>query len=258
MSHSSDYPISRMNEVRDDNLKMSYINWGKRCFLLTIILTALILFLYFRLYEFLTFEAIKENRMALITFRDENYFITAMSFFLTYIIVVTASVPGATILTMLGGFLFGPVLGSLLVIIGATLGAVLVNLAVELAFRDWVAKRSFNTIKLMEQGIKMNAFSYLLFLRLVPLFPFWLVNIVPAILGVPRRIFFVSTLIGIIPGTVVFVFVGNGLGHIFDNNETPNLGIIFEPKLLLPLCALAILALFPVLYKKFTKTKVHE
>lgn len=226
----------------------------KRWSLLVSIFILLGLFFYFKLYDLLSFESIKAHRMALLALKDEYFFGSILLYLLTYILVVAASVPGAAVLTILGGFLFGTILGSLLVIIGATLGAMLVNLAVEFAFREWFIKVSSEGIKRMEAGLKKNAVSYLLFLRLVPIFPFWLVNIVPALLGISRRIFFITTLIGIIPGTVVYVLVGNGLGRIFDQHQTPNLGMIFEPRLLIPLCALGVLSLLPIFYNLY-KTK---
>lgn len=235
---------------------MHHLKVVKRWSLLIIILIILSLFFYFRLYEWLTFDALKENRAFLMEWTQQHYTLSILFFVLIYIMVVSTSVPGATILTLVGGFLFGPVVGSVMVVGGATLGAMLINLAVEFALRDWVKQRAFQGVKKMEAGLKEDAFSYLLFVRLVPLFPFWLVNIVPALLGVPRGVFFITTLIGIIPGTVVYVLVGNGLGHVLDNNQEPNLGIIFEPYLFIPLVALAVLALVPVAYKKFRKKKV--
>jgi uncharacterized membrane protein YdjX (TVP38/TMEM64 family) len=102
----------------------------------------------------------------------------------------------------------------------------------------------------MEEGFRADALSYLLVLRLIPIFPFWLVNIVPAFLGVPLRTYVLGTLIGIIPGSFVYASVGNGLGAVFDAGQTPDLGIVFEPAILLPIVGLAVLALLPVAYRK--------
>jgi uncharacterized membrane protein YdjX (TVP38/TMEM64 family) len=102
----------------------------------------------------------------------------------------------------------------------------------------------------MEDGFRENALHYLLFLRLVPILPFWLVNLVPAFLGVPFRIYLTATFFGIIPGSLVYASVGNGLGAVFDAGATPDLGIIFKPAIILPLAGLAILAILPVAYKK--------
>ena len=107
----------------------------------------------------------------------------------------------------------------------------------------------------MEAGFRDNALSYLLVLRLVPLFPFWVVNLVPALLGVSTRTYVVGTFFGIIPGSSVFCSVGNGLGTVFDSGGTPDLGIIFEPEIFGPLMALAVLSLIPVFYKRFKASR---
>jgi uncharacterized membrane protein YdjX (TVP38/TMEM64 family) len=106
----------------------------------------------------------------------------------------------------------------------------------------------------MEAGFRENAMSYLLVLRLVPLFPFWLVNLVPAFLGVPLRTYVIGTFFGIMPGTFVYASVGSGLGAILEAGESPDLGIIFKAEILIPLLGLALLALIPVIYKRI-KTK---
>ncbi|WBV63944.1 VTT domain-containing protein [Legionella pneumophila 130b] len=112
------------------------------------------------------------------------------------------------------------------------------------------SKRASGWVKRMRSGFKDNAFSYLLTLRLIPLFPFWVINIVSAVLGVSASTFIIATFIGIIPGSIVYVSVGNGLGELFAASLQPNLGIIFEPKFILPLLGLAALSLIPVFYKK--------
>jgi uncharacterized membrane protein YdjX (TVP38/TMEM64 family) len=109
----------------------------------------------------------------------------------------------------------------------------------------------------MEAGFRENALSYLLVLRLIPLFPFWLVNLVPAFLGVALGTYVFGTFVGIIPGSLVFASVGNGLGAVFDAGGTPDLGIIFEPAILGPILALSLLALLPVAYKRLTGKKVE-
>src|SRR3990167_1347136 len=225
------------------------IKYIKHWVLLAILIVLLSLFFYFRLYRYLSFESLKSNRELLLAWSQRYYAWIVLGFMAIYIIVVACFIPGATFLTLTSGFMFGIGLGTLLVIVSATIGAFIVFLAVELALREWVAKKTLKWLKLMEQGFQRNAFSYLLFLRLVPLFPFWLVNIIPALLGVSKRTFVIATFIGIIPGSFVYVLVGNGLGRVFDANEAPNLGIIFDPKVFFPLLALALLSLVPVIYK---------
>ena len=107
----------------------------------------------------------------------------------------------------------------------------------------------------MEEGFRRDALSYLLVLRLIPIFPFWLVNIVPAFLGVPLRTYVLGTFVGIIPGSFVYASVGNGLGAVFDAGGTPDLGIIFAPAILLPIVGLAVLALLPIVYRRFKARK---
>jgi uncharacterized membrane protein YdjX (TVP38/TMEM64 family) len=105
----------------------------------------------------------------------------------------------------------------------------------------------------LAEGFRADAFSYLLVLRLVPLFPFWLVNLVPALLGVPLRTFALATALGIVPGCLVFASVGAGLGHLLERGEEPDLDLILEPRVLLPLLGLATLALLPVLWRRLRR-----
>ena len=133
---------------------------------------------------------------------------------------------------------------------GATAGATIVFLIARSALGETLRAKAGPRIRRMEEGFRADALSYLLVLRLIPLFPFWLVNIVPAFLGVPVRTYVLGTFIGIIPGSFVYASVGNGLGAVFEAGGTPDLGIIFEPAILLPIVGLAVLALLPVAYRK--------
>jgi uncharacterized membrane protein YdjX (TVP38/TMEM64 family) len=130
-----------------------------------------------------------------------------------------------------------------------------VFLAARTAFYDLFHARAGAALARLEEGFRRDSFSYLLFLRLVPVFPFWLVNIVPALLGMALGPYMLATLIGIIPGAVVYSSVGSGLGMLLDRGEMPNLGIIFEWRILLPLLGLAVLALVPVLYTRLRARK---
>ncbi|EKD72961.1 MAG: hypothetical protein ACD_45C00499G0002 [uncultured bacterium] len=225
---------------------------------LTILLIGLGTFFYFDLSQFLHFTALKQHRQTLLSWTGTHYFLTVLTYIVIYILAVAVSVPGATFLTLVGGFLFGIVFGTLYVLISATLGATLIFLAVRIALEPWMAKKTTRWIEKMRSGFQQGAFQYLLFLRLAPLFPFWVINIVPALLGVKTRTFMLATFIGIIPGSVVYVTLGNGLGSIFDQNETPNLGIIFELPVLLPLLGLAFLSLVPIIYKWMKRKSHHE
>lgn len=221
---------------------------------LTIIILAIAAFFILDLQHYLSFEFLKQNQQALITWRNNNFITSIMIFMLTYIIIVTLSIPGATIATLAGGFLFGPITGTILVVISATIGACFIFLATRYALGDTLAKKAGPWLEKLKAGLEKNAFNYLLTLRLIPLFPFWVLNIAPALLNMRLRAFFLATLIGIIPGSAVYVSVGNGLSTIFESGTSPNLGIIFTPQILIPLLALAALAILPIIYKRIKKS----
>jgi uncharacterized membrane protein YdjX (TVP38/TMEM64 family) len=203
--------------------------------------------------EYLSFEALREHRQALLAWRHDHYALAALTFVGIYVLVVTFSLPGAVWMTIGGGFLFGAASASIYVVAAATVGAAAIFLAARYALGDMLRAKAGPAMRRMEDGFRENALSYLLVLRLVPLFPFWLVNLVPAFLGVPLRTFVIGTFIGIIPGSVVYCLVGNGLGAVFDSGETPDLGIIFEPEILAPIIGLAVLSVVPVLYKRLKR-----
>lgn len=223
---------------------------------LFIIVLLLIAIVHFHWYTYLSFASLSAHRQLLLAWTAQHYVLSVLCFIGIYIIAVAASVPGAVFLTLAGGFLFGIFAGTLYVVIGATIGATLLFLAVKTALGAWLAKRASGWVSKLEAGFQKNAFNYLLTLRLIPLFPFWLVNIVPALLNMSLRTFIMGTFLGIIPGSLVYVLVGNGLGHVFDTGKTPNLGIIFSPPILIPLIALALLSLVPIIYQRF-KGKHH-
>lgn len=225
----------------------------KRYLPIIIILLLLITFFASGGHHYMSFQTLAEHHLALEEWTKTHYILAASGFMLIYIGAVAISMPGAVWITLLAGFLFGPFEGTVLVVVSATLGATLLFLAARTAFGDVLEKKAGSFVKKMEKGFQENALSYLLFLRLVPLFPFWLVNIVPAILNVNIRTFMVGTFFGIIPGTFVFVLIGNGLGAIIEAGKRPDLGIIFNPEILTPLIGLAILSVVPIVYKKMTK-----
>ena len=208
--------------------------------------------------HYLSFQALSDNREWLQEQVQANAVVTAVVFILVYTVAVAFSLPGATVLTLLGGFLFGTALGGGYAVIGATIGSVAIFIAARTAFHDFFHAKAKGALRRMEEGFQENALSYLLFLRLVPVFPFWLVNIVPGLLGVPLSTYLLGTALGIVPGTFVYASVGSGLGAIFDRGETPDLGIIFAPEVLLPLLALAGLSLVPVLYKRYKARKASK
>lgn len=202
--------------------------------------------------DYLTFDALAENRESLIEFRDANYLLTVLVFIAIYTVVVAFSLPGATILTLAGGFLFATFPGFLFNVAAATLGATGIFLAARWGFGKQLGAKlegSEGIVKKIKDGIDENQWSMLFLIRLVPAVPFFLANLIPAFLEVPLRRFVISTFFGIIPGSIVYTSVGAGLGEVFAAGETPNLGIIFEPHILLPILGLCVLAVLPIIIK---------
>lgn len=201
---------------------------------------------------FLSFQTLADNRESLILWRDGNYILAAFLYVAIYILVVGFSIPGGVFLTLAGGFLFGLVGGTILTVIGATLGALAIFSAVRLGFGAALHARlsgSTGMLAKFERGLRANEISYLFLMRLVPVVPFFVANLAPALLGVGYRNFLITTFLGIIPGTAVFSSVGAGLGAVFAAGDTPNLGIIFEWPVLGPLLGLAALALLPIILR---------
>jgi uncharacterized membrane protein YdjX (TVP38/TMEM64 family) len=234
------------------DVKQSGFSLG-RLIPLVILAAGLAAFFVLDLGQYVSLDALKENREFLQTFVVENTALAFTVYMAIYTVMVAFSLPGALIATLTGGFLFGTIFGGLATVVAATIGATIVFLIAKTALGDTLRAKAGPGIQKMEAGFQKNAFSYLLVLRLVPLFPFFLVNLAPAFLGVKLRTFIVATFFGIIPGTFVFASVGNGLGAIFDEGGEPNLGIIFQPEVLGPILALAALSLVPVIYKRFSK-----
>ncbi|MEM9968695.1 MAG: VTT domain-containing protein [Pseudomonadota bacterium] len=209
----------------------------------------------FTLKDYLSFEALRENREALIAFRDAHFALTIGAFLFAYVMVVAFSLPGAAIGTLTGGFLFGTTLGTALNVTGATLGATMIFLAARLGLGEKLKARldaSEGAVAKLTKGIDENQWSMLFFIRLVPAVPFFVANLIPAFLAVPLHRFVISTFVGIIPGSLIYTSVGAGLGDVFARGETPNLGIIFEPYILWPLLGLCALSLLPVAIKKIS------
>ena len=220
-----------------------------------ILLVGLALFLLFDLERFFSFEMLSRHHAVLTSWVSAHIALAAFLFVLTYALVVAFSLPVAVIITPVGGFLFGVWLGAALSVIGATLGSVLVFLAARTAFHDLFHARAGAALVRLEEGFRRDSFNYLLFLRLVPVFPFWLVNIVPALLGMKLGPYTLATLIGIIPGAIVYSSVGASFGMLIDRGERPDLSVIFEWRILLPLLGLAALSLLPVLHTRLRRGK---
>ena len=217
---------------------------------IVVLIGGLITFFALGLDKYVTLSALEEHRQLLADWVNDTGILAFVAFVAVYAVSTAFSLPAAAIITISGGFLFGPWLGSGLSIIGATLGAAALFLAARYAFADLLRERAGPAIRKMEHGFKENALSYMLFLRLIPVFPFFVVNLVPAFLGVGFGTFVIGTFIGIIPGSLVYASLGDGFSAVVEKGGDIDLGIIFEPRFLLPILGLAVLSLLPIVYKK--------
>ncbi|OAN74937.1 hypothetical protein A8B78_17210 [Jannaschia sp. EhC01] len=202
--------------------------------------------------DYLSFQALADNRDALIAFRDANYLLTTAVFILAYALIVAFSLPGATIATLTGGFLFATFPGAFYNVLGATAGATAIFLAAQTSVGAKLGAKlegAEGVTKKFKDAIDENQWSALFLLRLVPAVPFFIANLLPAFFEVPLRRYVISTFLGILPGAVVYTSVGAGLGEVFERGETPNLGIIFEPQVLFPILGLCALASLPIILK---------
>ena len=200
----------------------------------------------FDLGRLISLDMVRENRASLLGFVADQKILAGLLFVAAYIAAVTFSVPGAAIISMTGGFMFGAWTGAALSVAGATAGATLLFLLVRSAFGHILAKRESSLAPRMVEGFRRNAFSYLLFLRLVPVFPFWGVNLAAAALGMPVAHFVVATFIGIIPVTTAYASFGASLGELFDSGGDLDMAVILSPPFFLGLVVLACLSLLPL------------
>lgn len=212
-------------------------------------------FIYFSgVYHYFSLDYLMMHHKSLKTFVGMHPIAVPIAFCLVYIILAALSVPGAVFLTLLGGYLFPQPFSTIYVVFSATCGATLIFLAARTALKDILKKKAGPFLQKMEKGFQENVVSYLLFLRFVPLFPFWLVNIAPAFFGVSLITFVWTTLVGILPGTLVLTLAGGGLDKILENNETFSISTIFNTHIRIALVLLGITALVPIVWKKLKKT----
>ena len=207
---------------------------------------------YFTLGDYLTFETLRDNREALIAFRDANYVATLVVLMVAYIAIVAFSLPGASLATLTGGFLFATFPGAYFNIAAATIGATAIFLAARWGLGARLGAKLENSdgaVKKIKDGIDENQWSMLFIMRLVPAVPFFLANLIPAFLEVPLHRYVISTFLGIAPGAIVYTSIGAGLGEVFAAGETPVLSIFFVPHILGPILGLAALSALPILIK---------
>jgi uncharacterized membrane protein YdjX (TVP38/TMEM64 family) len=219
------------------------------------------------LHRELTLSNLIMQRQDLAGFVEQNLLLSIGVYFLIYAVAVALSFPGASLLTIAGGFLFGWVIGGVATIFGATLGACAVFLVARSSFGELLTHRAGPFLSRLAAGFREDAFHYLLFLRLTPVFPFWLVNIAPAIFKMPLASYALATFVGIIPGTFAFTFIGSGLDSVIDAQEAASPGCaaagschvdvsaLVTPQLVVAFFALGIVSLIPVVLKKLRAHK---
>lgn len=205
--------------------------------------------------SYLSFDKIKENRNQLLLFAKQRPILTPLIFMTLYTVAVSLSIPGAFILTIVSGFIFYLPLSIFYVAISATLGAYVIFLIAKYAFSSLMQDKAKPLLKKFEKGFQENGASYLLFLRLIPLFPFWFVNIAPAFFNIKTRTFLWTTFVGILPGVFVYANAGRSLGTIFDQGKEFSLETVFNFQVKLALVILALFALVPILIKKYSGKK---
>ncbi|MGF1455730.1 MAG: TVP38/TMEM64 family protein [Alphaproteobacteria bacterium] len=257
MADTPDAPLDDPDPSKGER-EPARTNWLVRLLPLAVLVGALGTAYAFGLQEWISFERLRENRDAITTWVAENTLLASLGYVIGYAVLVAISFPGGSFLTVLGGFLFGVWPGTLFVVAAATAGATLLFLAARTGLAAPLKDRAGGLIRRMEAGFSENAFSYMMVLRLVPLFPFWAVNLAPAFLGVSLPTYVLATFIGIIPGSLVYTSVGNGLGAVFDAGGDPDLGLIFQPSILLPILGLALLSLIPVLHRRLRRRPAAE
>ncbi|MDH5556983.1 MAG: TVP38/TMEM64 family protein [Alphaproteobacteria bacterium] len=250
--NAAETPDSRIgdkpNDAPGDGGKDGFFT-VRRAFLLAIFVCGFVGFFAFDIQSYVTFNSLKQNREWLLLQVSENQFATTLAFIAIYAAIAGFSLPGAAVTSISGGFLFGLWFGTAWNVIGATIGATLLFLAARTVFADFLRKKAGPWLQQVETAFNKNAFSYLLFLRLVPVFPFFAVNLVPAFLGVRLRTFVLTTFIGIIPGGFVYTSFGAGLGAIFDRGEEFSVSKAITPEIIAGMLGLAVLSLLPAVLK---------
>ncbi len=199
--------------------------------------------------DYLSLEAIKANRDTLLAYTEEHYATMLAIAGLVYVVSTALSIPGGTVLSLTIGFLFGRWIGTALIVSAATIGAGIVFLAARYLFAEAAQRRAGGLARRLIDGFGENALSYLLFLRLVPVFPFWLVNLVPAFTPMPLRHYLLGTAVGILPGSFVFANLGQSLGRI------DSLDALVSTETLLAFGLLGVFALLPVAVRRRRRTE---
>ena len=234
----------------NDNIPPMTGTNSKRAFLIGVFALLIGAFFAFDLNQFISYEGLAANEAALKRAVADNPLTTAAAYMAVYIIAVAFSLPGALWLSLAGGLMFGTWQGGLLIIISATIGAGCLFLAARYVIGDALRARAGPALQKFEASFNRDAVSYMLVLRLLPIFPFFIVNLGAALVGVRFPIFMVTTFFGIMPGTFVFASIGNGISVVLQAGERPDLSVMSKPEIALPIVGLAVLSLAPMVWRR--------
>jgi uncharacterized membrane protein YdjX (TVP38/TMEM64 family) len=199
--------------------------------------------------DYSTFENLKANKELLFEYVKENYFLSSIIFILIFIITVALSLPGGAVLTLAGGFIFGTLAASLYVNISATIGATLAFLITRYLIGNWIQKRYGQKLKRLNEEISSHGPNYLLTLRFIPIFPFFLINLCAGLTRIPLKSFIWTTSLGILPGDIAYCFAGSQLGSVSSTKD------IFSKNILIAFLLLAAFSIVPVVYNKIRRKK---
>jgi len=248
-----------MTQKKRISLNNTLNHWWSRIIPLLIIAICLFFFFYFRLYNYVNFEFFKANRLLLKSWIHEHPFLTVLFFFIIYVSLVFIPIPTGGLLPIACGFLFGPILGSIAATLGTTIAATIIFLAAKTLLHDLLYPRiNSKIIKTMAANFQKNTIVYMLFIRLVPIFPFWIVNIVPAFCGINTKIYIFTTLIGMFPGIFIYALIGKGFDSIVEQSEKLTPFVFLRPTILIALAALLVLTLLPLYFIKRHHKKSKE
>ena len=236
-----------MNADSDTGKKTGSAMKWKKIFIAAVVLLLAALFFYFDLGKYLTLASLKENRLALLSFYESHQFAMVAGFIAVYVLQTALSLPGAAILTLAAGAVFGVMMGTVYANIGATVGASLAFLVARYLFNDVIQNKFGRRLEKMNHELESRGLNYLLFLRLIPLFPFFLINLGAGLTRLPFRTFFIGTMLGIIPGSFVFCNAGASLAEITSLSD------VASPRVLGSFALLGLFALVPVIYQKLKK-----
>jgi len=227
----------------------------KKLWPLLLIIAVMLTTYFLGLWDYLSFENLKDNKLRLEQFLTRYPILSPVIYVCIYALSTMLSIPGAFVLSLIGGFLWFQPVSTLLILIGATSGASVLFLAARYALHDFFASKTGPFLEKMRHGFQEGQVSYMLFLRLVPIFPFWIVNLAPAFFDV-RFIHYVwTTFVGIMPGTFVIAQAGRGLSAVLDSDEGFTIGAFFNFQMKIALVSLAVISLLPIIIKKLRKKK---